>query len=78
MRNRHNKRQSPSRVAQEQLLQVLLRQYEEISEEIIALVGKTSSETERLTQTLGKKSKGKLLEFPDLRPQTQKRKLLQG
>jgi len=55
MSNKHNKvKSTPSLVDDERRLLALLREHERIGEQIIALVSRTSLETERLLRTLEK------------------------
>jgi len=62
----------PSRLAQAQLLRSLLRQHEEITEQIIALLLHTSAETEQLIQALEPKRNARVFEFPSFTAETQK------
>jgi len=66
-------RQVPLLVRQheERQLELLLRQHEEIGEQIIALVHKTSLETEELIRTMRQKKPAEIVEFPKPAAQTQ-------
>jgi hypothetical protein len=73
MSDQHNKpRPVRIREAEERQLQALLRQHEEIGDRIIALVYKTSAETEQLVRTMRQKKPGDLVAFPNPAGPTQK------
>ena len=66
MNDKHNKSKHALslRVAEERRLQALLLEHARISEEIIALLSRTSVETERLIRTLEKDSKEPGIRLP--------------